>query len=49
MRTGTNCVHYSLLWTRVNAVVRVCEDAYWSNLLAILFTVNWRKHGSKSV
>jgi len=49
MRAGTTCLQYSLLWTGVNTVVRVCEDAYWNTLLAIQFTVDWRKHGSKSV
>jgi len=27
----------------------VCEDAYCNNLLAIQFTVDWRKHGTMSV
>jgi len=49
MRAGTACLQYSLLWTGVNTAVRVWDDACRNNLLAIQFTVDWRKHGSKSV
>ena len=38
MRAGTTCLQYSLLWTGVNTVVRVWDDACRNNLLAIQFT-----------
>ena len=44
---GKNCLQLILLWTRVNMVVRVCEDAYWNNLLAMELTVDSCKHGSR--
>ena len=49
LRTGTTCLQCSLLWTRVNAIVRVCEVAYWKNSLAVQFTVDTCQRGSKSV